>query len=96
MPVSFFLSSPLRPFAGGASRVDLADASPRTAGEALDQLFRSHPPLRDRVLDERGELRPHVNVFVGNESVRYTGGLATPLAGPCEISILPAVSGGLG
>ncbi|PYQ13487.1 MAG: hypothetical protein DMH00_04285 [Acidobacteria bacterium] len=39
-------------------------------------------------------MRPHVNLFVGNESIRYTGGLSTPLTGDCEISILPAVSGG--
>jgi molybdopterin converting factor small subunit len=48
----------------------------------------------DRVLDERGELRPHVNVFVGDESVRFLGGLAAPLAARSTITIVPAVSGG--
>ncbi len=46
------------------------------------------------VLTEQGELRPHVNVFVGAESIRVTGGLATPLGEKAEIWILPAVSGG--
>jgi hypothetical protein len=57
-----------------------------------------HPGLRDRVTNERGALRPHVNVFVGDEAVRFLGGLAAPLpmAASVEISIVPAVSGGLG
>lgn len=53
-----------------------------------------HPGVRDRVLTEQGEVRPHVNVFVGDESIRYTGGLATPLGEGAEVSIVPAVSGG--
>ncbi len=48
----------------------------------------------DRVVDERGEMRPHVNVFVGVEAIRWTGGLATALPDGAEISIVPAVSGG--
>jgi molybdopterin converting factor small subunit len=50
--------------------------------------------VRDRVVTEQGEVRPHVNVFVGVESIRFTGDLATPLAADAEISIVPAVSGG--
>lgn len=50
--------------------------------------------MLDRVLTEQGEVRPHVNVFVGEESIRYTGGLATPLTDGAEIAIVPAVSGG--
>jgi hypothetical protein len=36
-----------------------------------------------------------VNVFVGDENIRYTGGLATPLSGDTEVAIIPAVSGGV-
>jgi len=46
------------------------------------------------VMTEEGRLRPHVNVFVGRDSVRYTGGLDTPLRDGAEVSILPAISGG--
>jgi molybdopterin converting factor small subunit len=53
-----------------------------------------HPGVRDRVVNEQGAVRQHVNVFVGDESIRYTGGLDTPLAEGSEISIVPAVSGG--
>jgi len=66
--------------------------SPRAGDVVL--LWRSHPGLRDRILVESGEVRPHVNVFVGNESIRYTGGLATPLPRDATIAIIPAVSGG--
>ena len=50
--------------------------------------------MRDRVLTEQGEVRPHVNLFVGAESSRWSGGLAMAVPPGAEISILPAVSGG--
>lgn len=93
MPVVVHLSTPLRPYASGRDRVTVP-GSPATVGEALEALFTLHPALRDRVVTELGQIRPHVNVFVGGESVRHTGRLQTPLPASCEISILPAVSGG--
>ncbi len=93
MAVTVHIPGPLREFAGGLSRVSLAD-SPRTVGEALAALAAAHPGVRERVINERGELRPHVNVFVGRESIRFTGGLETPVAEGAELFILPAVSGG--
>ena len=62
--------------------------------DALELLWRAYPALRDRVVNEEGKIRGHINVFVGNESIRYTEGLATPIAADSEISIIPAVSGG--
>jgi molybdopterin converting factor small subunit len=78
---------------GGRSQVDVG-TSGGTLRDALEALFAAHPALRDRVLTERGEIREHVNVFVGKSEARSTGGLATPLAEGVEISILPAISGG--
>jgi MoaD family protein len=83
----------VREFTGGRSQVVLS-ASPATVGEALEALWTLHPGVRDRVVTEQGDVRPHVNVFVGTESIRFSGGLATPLADGAEISIVPAVSGG--
>jgi len=83
----------LRSFTGGQNRVGLDGPFP-TVGEALAALWRLHPGVRDRVVSEQGEVRTHVNVFVGTESIRYTGGLATPLPADSEVSIVPAVSGG--
>ena len=70
------------------------DAAPGTVGEALAQLWRSHAGLRDRVVNEQGVVRPHVNIFLNNENLRYLQGLQTPIAEGAEITILPAVSGG--
>jgi molybdopterin converting factor small subunit len=53
-----------------------------------------YPGIRDRVATEQGLVREHINIFVGEENIRYTGGLATPVPSGAEISIVPAVSGG--
>lgn len=93
MAVVFHIPGFLRTFTGGSSRVTLEPAAP-TAGAALKALWALHPGVRDRVMTEQGEVRQHVNVFVGDESIRFTGGLGTPLPDSCEITIVPAVSGG--
>jgi sulfur-carrier protein adenylyltransferase/sulfurtransferase len=73
MPVTFHIPGPLRDFTGGSGGVRLETSHP-TVGEALAALWRLHPGLRDRVMTEEGRVRPHVNLFVGGESIRYTGG----------------------
>ena len=93
MSVVVQIPGPLRPHAQGRREVMLG-AGPRTVGEALAALWAVHPSLRDRVLDEQGRVRPHVNVFVGAESIRDGGGLAMPITDTCVIAIIPAVSGG--
>jgi molybdopterin converting factor small subunit len=94
----FRIPGPLLSFTGGRHVVE-AEAAPEaavfTVGDALGQLWRLYPGLRDRVLTEQGQVRPHVNVFVGSDSIRDTGGLATPVADHAEIAIIPAVSGGM-
>ena len=93
MTVRFWIPGPLRSMAGGRSHVDV-ETPGGTLGDALEALFAAHPGIRDRVLTERGEIREHVNVFVGKSDARSMGGLATPLADGTEVSILPAISGG--
>jgi molybdopterin synthase sulfur carrier subunit len=78
---------------GGHSQVDV-QTSGDTLRDALESLFAAHPAIRDRVFTEQGEIREHVNVFVGNTVARWTGGMATPLVDGVEISIIPAISGG--
>jgi molybdopterin synthase sulfur carrier subunit len=87
------VSSALRAVTGGRDRIEVG-GSPSTLGDALEALWVVCPGLRDRVVTEQREIREHVNVFVGVENVRYTGGLETPLADGAEISIFQAVSGG--
>lgn len=93
MPITFHIPWALRRLIAGESQVILA-TSAQTVGGALNALFDAHPILRDRILTETGQVREHVNIFVGPEAIRWTGGLATPVPEGAEISIIPAVSGG--
>jgi len=93
MTVLFALPGYLRPFANGQREVSV-QLEGKTVGEALQALFELCPGVRDRVLSEDGRIRQHVNVFVGDESVRFLGGLDAEVPGGTRITILPAVSGG--
>jgi molybdopterin synthase sulfur carrier subunit len=95
VPVSFYLTPALRAFADGRDRIEFG-GSPPTLGDALEALWTLCPGLRHRVATEQGEIREHVNVFVGQENIRYTGGLDTSIPDGAEISIFHAVSGGVG
>lgn len=95
MALTFHIPGPLRTFTQGRGQVQVAGEA-ATLGAALELLWRAYPGIRDRVLTEEGQIREHINVFVGNEAVRYTGGLGTPVSAASEISIIPAISGGLG
>ena len=93
MSVSFLIPGPLRELARNRDRVRI-DASPRSVHDALALLWSDYPALRDRVLTERGEVRPHVNIFIDGESIRDLGGLRAEIRDGAEVVILPAVSGG--
>ena len=81
----------LRTFTSGAGEVT---AEGTTLREVLDDLESSHPGIRDRILDETGALRRFVNVYVGDDDVRFIGGLDAEIADGARISIIPAVAGG--
>jgi sulfur-carrier protein len=93
MPLTFVISGPLRELAGNRDEVRVA-GSADSVSDALSLLWRECPAFRDRVVTELGELRPHLNIFVDGESIRYSGGFATRVADGAEIVILPALSGG--
>jgi sulfur-carrier protein len=93
MTVKFWIPGTLTSMTDGRRQVDV-EVSDGTLRNALEALFAAYPAIRDRVLTEQGEIREHVNVFVGNAAARSTGGLATPVADGAEISIIPAISGG--
>lgn len=94
MAVTFYIPTYLAAFAGDRNSVTV-NAAPATVREALESLWKVHPGLRDRIVDEQGEVRQHINVFVGNECIRFTGGLATAVPDGAELMIVPAVSGGV-
>lgn len=83
----------LTDFTNGRSVITL-ESSPPTVGQALNELWRMYPGLRDRVLTEQGQVRMHVNVFLEDENIRRKELLDTQLPDKSEITILPSVSGG--
>jgi len=93
MALTFLISGPLRELAGNRGEVRV-DAHASSLGDALELLWNEWPAFRDRVVTEVGELRPHLNVFVDGDDIRYSGGFATAIRDGAEIVILPAVSGG--
>jgi len=93
MSYLFFIPGPLREYAGNRGEVRV-DGRAQSVGDALSLLWAQYPAVRDRVITEVGDVRPHVNIFVDGESIRDSAGLRTVVRDGAEIFILPAVSGG--
>ena len=93
MAVVFHIPGPLRAFSGGLRQVTI-ETSPPTVRDALQLLYAECPGIRDRLINEEGQLREHINIFVGEDNIRDIGDFAAPLRPGSEISIIPAVSGG--
>jgi molybdopterin converting factor small subunit len=91
--ITFQISGYLTEYTGGLAEMTL-DGSPANVRQALDRLWKEHAGLRDRVLNELGEVRPHVNVFVNSQVVSRDKVLQTEIVGDVEVCIMPAVSGG--
>ncbi len=85
------LPSALRSFAGQQAQVEVAGSN---VGEALAGLAQRFPELRRHIFTEQGKLRNFVNVFVGDEDIRYLQNQSTAVRANEVISIVPAVAGG--
>jgi MoaD family protein len=88
--VTVRIPTPLRTLTGGADEVK---ANGATVKAIIEDLESRHPGVRDRLLDEKG-VRRFVNIFVGDEDIRFLDGLDTALKGGDQISIVPAIAGG--
>ena len=93
MAITFLIPGYLRAYTEQRSEVVL-DLPVSTAGQALEALWHRYPGLQDRIVDERGGVRQHVNIFVGEDNIRDIGGFAARVNRNCSIMIVPAVSGG--
>lgn len=93
MAISVVLPRALLPYSHGNSTLHL-DERCASVADALDAVRRRWPAVLDRVMTEQGEVREHVNIFVGEESIRFATGLATPVHEGDTIMIVAAVSGG--
>ena len=79
----------LRSLTGGSDEVKAAGG---TVGDVIEDLEKKHPGMKDRLLDEKGVRR--INIYVGEEDVRFSGGLKTELKAGDQITIVPAIAGG--
>lgn len=91
MSVSVRIPTILRTYTGGESEVS---AEGETLAAVLDDLDGRYSGIKGRILDEAGHLRRFVNVYVGNDDVRFLEDLQTPTPDGTQISVIPAVAGG--
>jgi molybdopterin converting factor small subunit len=90
MSINVKIPTQLRAATGGEA---IAVVEGATVAEVLDALYARFDELKARIADDDG-LRRFVNVYVGEEDIRFLDGLATPVADGAEVTILPAVAGG--
>jgi adenylyltransferase/sulfurtransferase len=88
---TILIPTAFRAYAGGNATYDTTAA---TVGEALAQLAEEHPALRAHLYGDDGSLRQFVNVYLGEEDIRYLQGPATPLSDGDELTIVPSIAGG--
>jgi sulfur-carrier protein len=90
MDVTVRIPTPLRTLTAGNEAVRVSGATVR---EVIENLERNHPGMRERLLDDKG-VRRFVNIYVGDEDIRFLDGLDTQLESGSELSIVPAIAGG--
>ena len=91
MSVMVRIPTPLRRMTGGKDKVEVESS---TLSEMVDTLESTYPGFKERLVDENGELRYFVNIYVNGEDVRFLQGLETITKTGDEVSIVPAVAGG--
>lgn len=93
MSVLIRIPTPLRKMTNGEAKVEI-DSS--TLGEMVEKLDSNYPGFKARLIDEDGELRYFVNIYLNGEDVRFLQGMDTTMSSGDEVSIVPAVAGGMG
>ena len=91
MPVTVRIPTPMRALAKGNADVQ---AKGDTVEDLIGDLDRQFPGLRDRLVDEAGELRRFINIYVNQEDIRFLDNKATRLKDGDEVAIVPAIAGG--
>ncbi len=91
MGVTVRIPTPLRRMTNGQAKLELDES---TLSVMIDNLEASYPGFKERLIDENGDLRYFVNIYLNGEDVRFLQGLDTSTSSGDEISIVPAVAGG--
>ncbi len=92
MGVRVRIPTPLRRYTDGKEEVV---ASGATVGSVLEDLEQHHPGIKERLCDESGKVRRFVNIYVNGDDIRFLDSLDTPVREGDEISIVPAIAGGV-
>jgi molybdopterin synthase sulfur carrier subunit len=92
MVISVKIPTPLRKLTDGNSTVSVSGSN---ITNIISDLENKYPGIKDRICEENGEIRPFVNIFVNGEDIRYLEGLNSKLSEDDEVSIVPAVAGGI-
>jgi len=90
MSITVRIPTPLRTLTAGQETVQVEGKSVR---DLVDSLESAHPGMKDRLMDDKG-VRRFVNLYVGDEDIRFLDGLETELKDGEEVSIVPAIAGG--
>jgi molybdopterin synthase sulfur carrier subunit len=85
------IPGPLRKLVGGKGELEV---EAKTIREVIEKLGQINPEIKARILDENGEVRRFINIYLNNEDIRFLKGLDTDLKNGDEISIIPAIAGG--
>ena len=91
MSVTVRIPTPLRKYTGDQADVEIPG---KTAGELIDNLEAKHPGIKALLVDESGQIRRFVNVYVNEEDIRFLEGSDTPLKDGDSVTIVPAIAGG--
>jgi molybdopterin synthase sulfur carrier subunit len=91
MPKKVRIPTPLRKL---TNNEELVEVSAATIGDAINELQSRYPGIAERLVDEKGEVRRFVNVYVNEEDIRFLKNRETPLKEGDEVSIIPAIAGG--
>jgi molybdopterin synthase sulfur carrier subunit len=92
MAVTVSIPTALRQYAGDKASVEFASAP---VGQLLANLVERHPQLGKQLYNEQGQLRSFVNIYVGDEDIRYLQGVETLVPDGETVSIIPAIAGGI-
>ena len=92
MPVTVRIPTPLRKYTGGAETVSAAGA---TIAAVVQDVESRHPGLKERICDDNGKVRRFVNVYVNGDDIRFQQSLETAVKDGDEVSIVPAIAGGV-
>jgi sulfur-carrier protein len=91
MAVHVRIPTPLRRLTQGERVVEVQGSD---LAQVIEELDRRYPGIREKILDERGEVLRFVNIFVNEQDIRFLAGLKTPVEEDSEVSIIPAMAGG--